>query len=75
MNNYTPTTEQMHDVYVRADIAGYKPRKEYEAEFDRWLDQVRAEAWDEGHNAGQHNEHEYRPRRAMTNPYRQETES
>ena len=29
-------------------------------------------AWDEGHHAGQHNEHEYRPERAMTNPYRQE---
>ena len=31
-------------------------------------------AWDEGHHAGQHNEHEYRQGRAMTNPYRQETE-
>ena len=32
------------------------------------------EAWDEGHHAGQHNEHEHRPGRAMTNPYRQETD-
>ena len=33
------------------------------------------EAWEEGHHAGQHNEHEHRPRRAMTNPYRQETQA
>ena len=68
------TIEQMRDMYVRADPAGYKSRQEYETEFDRWLDRVRAEAWGEGHHAGQHNEHEYRPERAMTNPYRQETE-
>ena len=30
--------------------------------------QVQAEAWDEGKHAGQHNEHEYRQGRAMTNP-------
>ena len=29
-----------------------------------------AEAWDEGHEDGQHNEHEYRPGRQLTNPYR-----
>ena len=40
------------------------------AEYDYDL----AEAWDEGHRAGQHNEHEYRQGRAMTNPYRQETD-
>lgn len=27
-------------------------------------------AWDEGHEDGQHNEHEYRPGRQTTNPYR-----
>ena len=27
-------------------------------------------AWDEGHEDGQHNEHEYRPGRQITNPYR-----
>ena len=35
---------------------------------------VLTEAWDEGHNAGQHNELEYRPGRAMTNPYPKETQ-
>lgn len=29
-----------------------------------------AGAWDEGHEDGQHNEHEYRPGRQITNPYR-----
>ena len=82
MNDWTPTTQQVRDKYR------YDPEDDYRnplhaganaeragRDFDRCLDQVRADAWDEGHHAGQHNEHEYRPGRVMTNPYRQETES
>lgn len=35
----------------------------------RIIRHIRADAWDEGHDAGQINEHEYRPGRQMTNPY------
>lgn len=76
---YTPTTEQARrywryganawlDNVARDDDAG--PDGSIGAEFDRWLDQVRAEVWDEGHSDGQHNEHEYRDGRKITNPYR-----
>jgi len=40
-------------------------------EVGRWPDQVRAEAWDEGHEAGTINAHEHRHGRRMTNPYRE----
>ena len=82
MSDYTPTTQQVRDGYR------FDPEEDYYnplqaganteragRDFDRWLKQVKAEAWDEGHHAGQHNEHEYRPGRAMANPYRQETEA
>lgn len=40
--DYTPTTEEMRWVYVRANRATLS-RKEYEAEFDRWLAERDAE--------------------------------
>ena len=39
MTDYTPTTEEMREWHVRGDHAGNKSRSEYEAEFDRWLEQ------------------------------------
>lgn len=72
MSEYTPTTEQVREDYATR-MAPHLDEARREA-FDRWLKQMKAEAWDEGHHAGQHNEHEHRQRRAMTNPYRQETE-
>ena len=39
MSDYTPTTALMREWHVRADHAGNKSRSEYEAEFDRWLEQ------------------------------------
>ncbi len=39
MSDYTLTTELMREWHVRADHAGSKSRSEYEAEFDRWLEQ------------------------------------
>ena len=44
MSEYTPTTALMREWHVRADHAGNKSRAEYEAEFDRWLAGVKAEA-------------------------------
>lgn len=44
MSEYTLTTALMREWHVRSDHAGNKSRAEYEAEFDRWLNQVRADA-------------------------------
>ena len=75
MTDYTPTTEVIrHALAFPRERLG-EPRPIKPEAFDRWLAQVKAEAWNEGHHAGQHNEHEYRQGRAMTNPYRQETET
>lgn len=40
--------------------------------FDRWLEQVKAEAWDEGHTHCFHVENPHNP--VKGNPYREETE-
>lgn len=37
------------------------------------LPDLLADAWDEGHDDGLHNAHEYREHRKMPNPYRPET--
>lgn len=74
MSDYTPTTEVIrHAVAFPRERLG-EPRPIKPEVFDRWLGQVKSEAWEEGHRAGQHNEHEYRSGRAMTNPYK-ETEA
>lgn len=84
MSDYTPTTDDVVDAWCsRYDSertwAGGEERRGYESEFyrrvARTLREAKAEAWEEGHRAGQHNEHEYRPGRAITNPYRQEQDA
>lgn len=40
---------------------------------DHWLDEVKADAWEEGQIDGQINAHEHRAHKKMQNPYRQET--
>lgn len=58
---FTPTTREVMWAYeVHGDSV----------EFDRWLDQVKADAWDEGYNACNEYQNGYVavPRR---NPYRQ----
>ena len=44
-NPYTPTTEQVRAGYAWRDNVGSKT---YETEFDRWLAEVKAQAWEEG---------------------------
>lgn len=47
MTDYTPTTEQIFESYeVRYGSFNAKN------DFDRWLASVKAEAWDEGWDAG-----------------------
>ena len=51
MNDYTPTTDDIEDAWCsRYDgehsWASGEERRGYEDEFNRWLEQVKAEAWD-----------------------------
>lgn len=58
MTEYTPTTDEVRSLYksgawLMTDRAPNRfDQKEYEGvlfgEFDRWLNEIRAEAWDEG---------------------------
>ena len=44
MSDYTPTTEEVRaDYCLLADVS--KPRQ---LQFDRWLNEVKAQAWEEG---------------------------
>ena len=52
MSDYTPTPEEARVTYAWADRGG-GPEPEMEAEFDRMLAKVRADAWREGVNAGE----------------------
>jgi len=58
VSNYTPTTEEVKDALPSGRIY---------AQFDRWLAEVKAQAWEEGYRdccAG---------RGIIANPYRQQT--
>ena len=74
MSDYTPTTEVIRHAAIFPRERLGEPRPIKPEAFDRWLEQVKAEAWEEGHHAGQHNEHEHRAHKKMQNPYRQETD-
>lgn len=55
MTEYTPTTEEVRrcygDIHCSDLDAGSLEHHvcPEEADFDRWLNEIRAEAWDEGH--------------------------
>ena len=52
MSDYTPTTEVIrHAVSFPRERLG-EPRPIKPEAFDRWLEQVKAEAWEEGKRAG-----------------------
>ena len=78
MSDYTPTTEVIrHALAFPRERLG-EPRPIKPEAFDRWLKQVKVEAWEEGHEAAAmrvpegvwHDVTAPRP----VNPYRQETE-
>lgn len=50
MTEYVPTLKEVREGYQSYIISG-KSAKEKRAEFDRWLNEIRAEAWDEGRQA------------------------
>lgn len=77
MSGYTPITKQVREDYATR-MAPHLDETRHK-EFDRWLEQVKAKAWEEGHEAAAmrvpegvwHDVAAPRPE----NPYRQETES
>lgn len=62
----TPTNDQVKFDYALSTNV-FNDISEREKAFDKWFNKVRADAWDEGHNAGY-------PRvpRPAQNPYREE---
>ena len=48
MSDYTPTTEEVRESYVLMQKCSAYP--EPEAEFDRWLAEVKREVWDDAVN-------------------------
>ena len=78
MNDYTPPTEQVREIYAEirheSTRLGLNPHR---AEFDRWMEQVKAEAWDEGFTDGVNHDlgdWDNAPS-IINNPYRQETDA
>ena len=51
MSDHTPTTERVRDDYATRMAPHLDHARAIE--FDRWLTEVRAEAWDEGHQTPQ----------------------
>lgn len=67
MSDYTPTTENVRYGYVANSSEMRSDKKLYE-EFDRWLAEVKAQAWADGYTAGTH---DWRTESLTTpNPYR-----
>lgn len=48
----TPTTDDVRIAYIDDAMEYGGSRSVAEPEFDRWLKQIKAEAWDEGHETG-----------------------
>ena len=72
--DFTPTTEEVRNALIRS-----APRDEWElrgTQFDRWLAEVKAQAWEEGVRAGENNLRVRQNPGTITtyelNPYRQE---
>lgn len=48
MSDYIPDTEEVSNMYSSPSWVTLAEESERYEEFDRWLDSVKAEAWDEG---------------------------
>ena len=79
MSEFTPTTQQVRDGYRYDPEDEYRdpigaPQRSAEAgrAFDRWLDNVRAEAWEEGWRTGYADGAHYDDPRITPNPYRKD---
>ena len=81
MSKYTPPTEETRAVWaIWCEYGGLTSAPsgltdDHEDEFNRWLEQVKAEAWHEGYGSGrddQEAETRTNQMHATLNPYRQE---
>ncbi len=77
MSDYTPETDEVKHLYARAAQTYLDQRyADADAEFDRWLNAVLAEAWHEGYTQGARDHCDYSPTDECdiysTNPYRPE---
>ena len=52
MNDYTPSTDEIRHYWAVQGVKRAPRRAERSVEFDRWLAKIKAEAWDEGFDAG-----------------------
>ena len=80
MTDYTPTTQEVRGKYATHQGARYRGQKYLDlrrAEFDRWLNEVKAEAWDEGFTDGiNHDLGDWDNAPAIIkNPYREEKDA
>ena len=75
MNNWTPTTKQVREQFTREEPPRIGTVAEKSRAFDRWLEQVKAEAWDEGFDAGERDAFdldENPNHECIKNPYRRD---
>ena len=52
MSDYTPTTEKMFEAYYNFLRHTSRSGRDAQAEFDRWFEEVRSKAWEDGYDAG-----------------------
>ena len=73
MTDYTPTTEEVREAYVIDDECVFMTSKaQWTAEeFDRWLADVKAQAWEEGNKQAHQDIDGEWPTSYTPNPYRQ----
>lgn len=52
MSNYTPSTEEVRDAHQAGVLCMGGDTDEAREEFDRWLNEVKRQAWEEGFRSG-----------------------
>ena len=76
MSDYTPPTPVIRGAYIQLHSgASWESKQPRLDEFNRWLNRVKAEAWDEGFDAGERDAfdlNENPDHECIPNPYRQE---
>ena len=69
MAKYTPNTKQVRRAFVFASSGWERAASTAKAGFNRWLNQVKYEAWEEGYAAGDADAQHYETRLDTHNPY------
>lgn len=72
MSEYTPTTEDIRNYWIAQGIKRSSKRDRRAADFDRWLAEVKADAWEDGKEYGDKRANREIP--FQSNPYLEETE-